>query len=366
VLYTRGVNDSIRAPLAGDVPLARVLDELTRAGALYEKLEGARVRCLACAHRCVINDGARGICQVRFNRGGTLFVPHGYVVALNPDPTEKKPFFHILPGSITLTFGMLGCDLHCANCQNWDISQALRDPEAGYAPQRVTAEQIVNVARRTGAQLIGSSYNEPLITSEWAIEIFKRAQPYNIRGVFVSNGNATREVLEFIRPYVVGYKIDLKTMQDKQYRQLGTPLARVLDTIQLAYAMGFWVEIVTLVIPGFNDSNEELMDAARFIRSVSPDIPWHVTAFHPDYKMTDARFTPASTLLRAAEIGQEAGLRYVYAGNLPGSVKNYENTYCPQCNTVLVERYAYRILRDELTGRGVCPKCGEKIPGIWE
>lgn len=366
VCYTRGMNSPIRKPLAGAVPRARVLDDLTREGTLYETLAGARVRCLACAHRCSIADGARGICQVRYNRGGKLFVPHGYVAALNPDPTEKKPFFHILPGSITLTFGMLGCDLHCANCQNWDISQVLRDPAALGAPQRASAEQIVTLARRVGAQLIGSSYNEPLITSEWAVEIFKLAQAHHIRGLYVSNGNATRAVLEFIRPYVVGYKIDLKTMQDKQYRKLGAALNNVLDTIQLARALGFWVEIVTLVIPGFNDSNAELMDAAQFIRSVSPDIPWHVTAFHPDYRMTDADFTPASTLLRAAEIGQEAGLHFVYAGNLPGSVKNYENTYCPKCNTVLVERYAYRILRDELTGRGACPKCGEKIPGIWK
>ena len=355
----------IRKPLAGDIPLARTLDEMTREGTLYEKLDDQRVRCYACAHRCLINDGARGICQVRYNRGGTLFAPHGYVAALNPDPTEKKPFFHILPGSLTLTFGMLGCDLHCANCQNWEISQTLRDADAGHSPMPATADQIVTAAKRSGAQLIGSSYNEPLITSEWAVEIFKRAQTQGIRGVFVSNGNATREALEFIRPYVVGYKIDLKTMQDKQYRQLGAPLNHILDAIKLVKQMGFWLEIVTLVIPGFNDSSEELMDAAQFIRSVSPEIPWHVTAFHPDYKMTGADFTPASTLIRAAEIGQEAGLQFVYAGNLPGSVKNYENTNCPNCGAVLVERFQYRIKRDRLTGSGACYKCGAKIPGIW-
>jgi pyruvate formate lyase activating enzyme len=356
---------TIRKPIAGDLSLAHTLDELVCEGILYEKLNDQRVRCYACAHRCVINPGGRGICQVRYNRDGRLFVPQGYVSALNPDPTEKKPFFHILPGSTTLTFGMLGCDLHCANCQNWEISQALRDVDAGSSPQRTTSQQLVTIARRTGAKLIGSSYNEPLITSEWAVEIFKAAQQHGIRGIYVSNGNATREVLEFIRPYVVGYKIDLKSMRDKNYRALGAPLQNILDTIQMAKAMGFWVEIVTLVIPGFNDSNEELMDTAQFIRSVSPEIPWHVTAFHPDYKMGDADFTPASTLLRAAEIGQETGLHFVYAGNLPGSVKNYENTYCPKCNTVLVGRYAYRILRDRLSGSGVCPKCGTEIPGIW-
>jgi pyruvate formate lyase activating enzyme len=359
------VTHTVREPLAGDVPLARALDELTREGALYEKLDGNRVRCYACAHRCVIPDGARGICQVRYNRGGKLFVPHGYVSSLNPDPTEKKPFYHILPGSITLTFGMLGCDLHCANCQNWEISQSLRDASAGHSPMLATPEQIVAIARRAGAQLIGSSYNEPLITSEWAVETFKLAKPHGIRGIYVSNGNATREVLEYLRPYVVGYKIDLKTMQDKQYRKLGAPLHNILDSIKMAKEMGFWVEIVTLVIPGFNDSNEELMDAAAFIRSVSPDIPWHVTAFHPDYRMTDANYTPASTLIRAAEIGQESGLKYVYAGNIPGRVKNYENTYCPKCNTLLVERYGYHIPQNRVTRDSKCPKCGEMIAGIW-
>jgi pyruvate formate lyase activating enzyme len=359
------MSSQIRDPLAGNIPIARTLDDLTREGELYERLKNNRVRCYACAHRCAINDSARGVCQVRYNRGGQLFVPRGYVAALNPDPTEKKPFFHILPGSITLTFGMLGCDLHCANCQNWDISQTMRDVDAGGVPQRVSPEQIVALAHRAGAQLIGSSYNEPLITSEWAVEIFKVAQQHNIRGIYVSNGNATREVLEYIRPYVVGYKIDLKTMQDKQYRKLGAPLNTILDAIRLVKQMGFWLEIVTLVIPGFNDSNEELMDAAQFIRSVSPDIPWHVTAFHPDYKMLDATYTPASTLIRAAEIGQEAGLNFVYAGNIPGRVKNYENTYCPKCNTLLVERYGYRIPRNRITRAGKCPKCDAAIPGIW-
>jgi pyruvate formate lyase activating enzyme len=356
----------LRKPIAGDVPVARALDAMVHEGELYEKLDGNRVRCYACGHRCMINDGGRGICQVRYNRGGKLFVPTGYVAALNPDPTEKKPFFHILPGSTTLTFGMLGCDLHCANCQNWDISQTLRDANAGGLPERVTPGQMVAIARRTGAQLIGSSYNEPLITSEWAVEVFKVAKQNGLRCVYISNGNTTREVLEYIRPYVVGYKIDLKSMRDKNYRKLGMPLQVVLDSIKRVKEMGFWLEVVTLIIPGFNDSSEELMDAAQYIRSVSPDIPWHVTAFHPDYRMTDAGYTSAETLLRAAEIGQEAGLRYVYAGNLPGYVKNYENTYCPKCNALLVERYGYRIPQVRVTRDGKCYKCGEMIPGIWQ
>jgi len=349
-----------------NVSLGKALDELTVEGELYEKLEDNTVRCFACAHRCVIKEGRRGICQVRFNEEGTLRVPAGYVSALNVDPTEKKPFFHILPGSQTLTFGMLGCDLHCPGCQNWEISQTLRDPAAGIEPQRVTPDQITHIAKRYGAELVGSSYNEPLITSEWAVEIFKKAQAAGLRCVYISNGNVTREVLEYIRPYVTGYKIDLKTMNDKNYRQLGTVLNRVLDGVRMVHEMGFWLEIVTLVIPGFNDSNEELWDAARFLVSLSPDIPWHVTAFHQDYKMTDPDNTDAKTLLRAAEIGQEAGLRYVYAGNLPGMTGKYENTYCFKCGELLVDRWGYHIRTNKLAGTGRCPKCNTPIPGIWK
>ncbi len=252
------------------------------------------------------------------------------------------------------------------NCQNWLTSQTLRDPGAGIEPAQVTAEQMVGLAKRYGAKLVGSSYNEPLITSEWAIEVFKLARQNGLRCVYISNGNATREVLEYIRPYVDGYKIDLKSMSDKNYRKLGGVLQNVLDSIKMVNDMGFWNEVVTLVVPGFNDSTEELMEAAQFLRSVSPDIPWHVTAFHQDYRMTENHNTTIDTLVRAVEIGLEAGLHYVYAGNLPGHVGNYENTYCPKCYTMLVERYGYRILQDRLSGQGTCPKCGEKIAGIWK
>ena len=252
-----------------------------------------------------------------------------------------------------------------SNCQNWQVSQTLRDPTAGVQPQRVTPEELVHIGRRYGAKLFGSSYNEPLITSEWAVDVFKAANQAGFRCVYISNGNATPEVLDYIRPHVVGYKIDLKSMNDKNYRKLGADMNRVLDGVKMVHERGFWLEIVTLTIPGFNDSNEELWDAARFIASISPDIPWHVTAFHKDYKMTDPDNTDAKTLLRAAEIGQEAGLRYVYAGNLPGQVGPHENTYCPNCGQLLIERWGYRILNDVLSGSGQCPKCGASIPGIW-
>ena len=301
------------------------------------------VICYACGHRCMIREGRRGICQVRFNDKGVLRVPWGYVAALQVDPIEKKPFFHILPGSDALTFGMLGCDFHCSYCQNWLSSQTLRDPASNGSInhiQRISPEQIVSYAKRTGAGVIASSYNEPLITSEWAVSIFKQAQQSGIQCVYVSNGNATPEVLSYLKPYLVGYKIDLKTMQDKQYRKLGGVLNNVLDSIRLAQDLGLFVEIVTLVVPGFNDLTSELMDAGRFIASVSADIPWHVTAFHPDYKMTEPPPTSVDTIIRAAEIGQEAGLKYVYAGNIPGRTGEYENTFCSNCSTTLIERYS--------------------------
>jgi pyruvate formate lyase activating enzyme len=341
---------------------------MTKTGELYEKLDDGAVRCFACGHRCLIRSGKRGICQVRFNRGGELSVPWGYVAALQVDPIEKKPFFHILPGTEALTFGMLGCDFHCAYCQNHLTSQALRDPEsdiAGAYVRKVSPEQIVSYALRSGAGIVASSYNEPLITSEWAVDIFKLANARGLRCVYISNGNATPEVLQYLRPHLVGYKIDLKTMQDRQYRQLGGVLQHVLDSIRLAHEAGLWVEVVTLVVPGFNDSPEELMDAGRAIATVSRDIPWHLTAYHPDYKMIDQPPTSLRTLLRATEVGQEAGLNYVYAGNIPGRVGEYESTYCPNCRTRLVERSGFTVRSYSLTENGSCPKCGTQIPGLW-
>jgi pyruvate formate lyase activating enzyme len=348
-------------------PLAEVLDEMTIAAApeLIEELPNEALKCYACGHRCLIKEGKRGICKVRFNEQGTLRVPANYVAALASDPTEKKPFFHVLPGSDTLTFGMLGCDLHCAYCQNWLTSQALRDDTAGTNPTPVTAERLVAMAKAYGASMVGSSYNEPLITAEWAVEVFKKARPEGFRTAFISNGNATPQVLDYLRPWTDCYKIDLKTMSDKNYRQLGGVIDNILDTVKMVYERGFWEEIVTLVIPGFNDSEDELRRAADFIASVSPDIPWHVTAFHQEYHMQENSNTSAEQLIRACEIGREAGLHYIYAGNLPGRVGNWENTYCPSCDELLVERYGYMIRQMKVTLEGRCPSCQTVIPGVW-
>ncbi|MCS7048950.1 MAG: AmmeMemoRadiSam system radical SAM enzyme [Verrucomicrobiae bacterium] len=353
--------------MAVDAPtLGELLAELTRPGELYERLPQNRVRCYACGHRCLILDGRDGICRVRFNRGGTLYVPWGYFAGVQCDPIEKKPFFHVLPGSLAMSFGMLGCDLHCGYCQNWVTSQALRDPISGVPPSPMTPAQFVELAVRYGARTVTSTYNEPLITSEWAVEVFRHARQRGLHTSYVSNGNATAEVLDYLRPWVDFYKIDLKSFNDRHYRELGGTLDRILDGIRMVHAKGFWLEVVTLLVPGFNDSDDEIRQMARFLANISPDIPWHCTAFHPDYKMTDRDATPAATLMRACEIGREEGLHFVYAGNLPGRVGNWENTICPDCGELLVERRGFRVTGYHLLPGGLCPNCHRRIPGFWD
>jgi pyruvate formate lyase activating enzyme len=345
--------------------LQEVLHKAVREGELYEKLERGFVRCYACGHCCRIPDGQLGVCKVRYNEGGKLLVPWGYVASAQCDPIEKKPFYHAYPGALAYSFGMLGCDLHCGYCQNWVTSQALRDPSAVSPPLRMTPEELVEEAVQDGAKVVVSTYNEPLITSEWAVAVFKEARAAGLTTGYVSNGNGTPQVLEYLRPWVDLYKVDLKSFEDRHYRQLGGRMQPILDTIRQLHEMGFWVEIVTLVVPGFNDSDDELKRMAEFLVSVSPDIPWHVTAFHKDYKMTGPENTSSQTLVRAARIGKAAGLRFVYAGNIPGRTGELENTYCPNCHELLVERLGFHVLDYRLTATGACPGCGAAIPGRW-
>jgi pyruvate formate lyase activating enzyme len=346
-------------------PLGEVLARHTAEGELYAKLPDGRVRCFACGHRCLIPPEREGICRVRFNEAGVLRVPRGYVGALHVDPVEKKPFFHALPGAKALSFGMLGCDYHCGYCQNWITSQALRDPSAVVPVDAATPAGLTRLALARGARIITSTYNEPLITSEWAVEVFREAKAAGLVCSYVSNGNGTPEVLDYIQPWVSLYKVDLKGFRDRAYRDLGGTLETVLWTIRALHERGFWLEVVTLIVPGFNDSVAELRELARFLASVSPDIPWHVTAFHSDYKMMQTRATGVATLLQAAEIGREEGLHFVYAGNIPGQVGRWENTYCPGCGALLVERAGFRVLQNRVAG-GACPDCARAIPGFWE
>jgi len=352
------------------VPTLRaILDQRVREAdpSLCQDLGNHRVRCFSCGHCCPIPEGQPGVCKVRYNREGKLYVPWGYVGGTQCDPIEKKPFFHAYPGSLAYSFGMLGCDLHCAYCQNWVTSQALRDPGAVSPPLDVSPELLVRDAIAHGARVLVSTYNEPLITSEWAVAVFKEAKAAGLMTGFVSNGNGTPQVLEFLRPWLDLYKVDLKSFDDRHYHELGGRIGPILDTIRRIHQMGLWLEIVTLLIPGFNDSADELRRLTEFLAAISVDIPWHVTAFHTDYKMQgkDQRDTSPEDLLQAVEIGREAGLRYVYAGNLPGSVGPWENTSCPQCSETLVQRHSYLIEDYRLTPEGRCPRCAASIPGRW-
>jgi len=327
--------------------------------------EAGSVRCLACAHRCLIRPGRPGICKVRFNEAGGLFVPWGYTAGgLCPDPIEKKPFFHVRPGSIAVSFGMLGCDMHCSYCQNWFTSQALRDPYAGSPVEAISPQEIAGAAERSGAAAVISTYNEPLITAEWAADVFDACRARGLLTGFVSNGNATPEVLDFLRPRIDLFKVDLKSFDDRSYRRLGAVLKNVCDGIAAAVERGLWVEVVTLLVPGFNDDPGELRSIAGFLVSLSPDIPWHVTAFHPTYRLNDRGATTPDALRRAVAIGRDEGLHFVYAGNLRGMKE--ESTTCPSCGAMLVERHGFAVRRRALGDNGRCAGCGAAIPGVWE
>ncbi|MEJ2110145.1 MAG: AmmeMemoRadiSam system radical SAM enzyme [Acidobacteriota bacterium] len=342
-----------------------ILAQYAAPGELFAKLENAVVRCFACGHRCKILQGRSGTCKVRFNRDGILQVPFGYVSGLQCDPIEKKPFFHVRPGSSALSFGMLGCNFHCGFCQNWVTSQALRDPDSVTHLTPITPERIVKAAKANGSRIVVSTYNEPLITSEWAVAVFKEAKASGMLTAYVSNGCATPEVLEYLLPWVDVFNIDLKSFDEARYRELGGQLQPVLDTIKILFEKRVWLEIVTLLVPGFNDSRDELQALTEYIRNVSRDIPWHVTAFHKNYRMTDPRNTSSEDLMRAVEIGRDSGLHYIYAGNLPGSTEDMENTRCPKCGELIVERIGFRVLQSRIGAEGTCPSCNTSIAGRW-
>ncbi|HET59146.1 MAG TPA: AmmeMemoRadiSam system radical SAM enzyme [Chloroflexi bacterium] len=348
--------------------LRETLRKRTTAGGFYTKLTGSKVQCFACAHECTLKPGQFGVCHLRFNQEGTLQVPHGYVAGMGLDPIEKKPFFHFSPGALTMSFGMVGCNFHCSFCQNWVSAQSLNDPTVSFPAQYLTpisSEEVVHAAKRNHASVVVSTYNEPFITMEWAVEIFQKAHEEGMQTAMVSNGFGTQQAIEKLSPHLDALKIDLKSFSDDRYRELGGRLQPVLDTIGWAREAGLWVEIVTLLIPEWNDSKEEIWNLTRFLAGVSRDIPWHVTSFHPDYHMQDRNRTNASSLSLAAELGQEAGLNYVYAGNLPGKVGSLENTYCPHCQKELITRRGFFISHNRITAQGACPACETPIAGYF-
>ncbi|MFN8573754.1 MAG: AmmeMemoRadiSam system radical SAM enzyme [Gemmatimonadaceae bacterium] len=345
---------------------AMVIDSATTtSSALAVPLDDAKVQCVACAHRCVIAPRRRGVCKVRYNEKGRLHVPWNYVGSLQVNPIEQAPFMHVHAGQDVLTIGMLGCNLRCGYCQNWHLSQVIRDANAPEVPTEMTAESIVEEALRRGVQVILSSLNEPLITAEWAAEVFACAKEAGLTTGIVSSGHGTPEVLDFLRPHVDLMKIDLKTMSHEHYRTLGAHRDAVLETIRMAHERGFWLEVVTLVVPGWNDGDDELRSAARYIASVSPDIPWTLWNFHRDYRMHEPNDAQPEDVVRAATIGREEGLRFTYAGVQPGRVGDFEKTRCPGCRTVVVDRIGYQLTAYAIDAEGRCEACETAIPGRW-
>ncbi len=331
---------------------------------MYQTEEEGRIVCNLCSHHCHVKPGRRGICGVRENRDGRLYtLVYGRLVAENSDPIEKKPLFHFLPGSRSHSISTVGCNFQCLHCQNYHISQYphMHGGEITGTPR--TPEEVVAMAENSGCASISYTYVEPTIFYEFARDCMELAHGRGLKNVFVSNGYMTAETTRDMAGLLDGINIDVKAFSDDFYRKVcKARLQPVLDTVRLMRELGIWVEVTTLLIPDLNDSEEELRGIATFIRDVDPGIPWHVTAFRPTYKLTDRGATPVATLRRAREIGLEAGLRFVYEGNIPG--EGGENTYCPACGEKLITRWGFSIRSNQLRD-GRCPQCGEAIEGVW-
>ena len=328
----------------------------------YTREEGGRVRCSLCRHRCLISDGNRGICQVRENRGGTLYtLVYGTLCAEHVDPIEKKPLYHVMPGSRSYSIATMGCNFRCRHCQNYTISQV--PPGGGIQGVQRTPEDVVSQAQTTGCSSIAYTYTEPTIFFEFARDTARLAREAGLVNIFVTNGYITGEALAELAPCLDAANIDLKGFSEAFYRDVcHARLSEVLDSIIEYRRQGVWIELTTLLIPGLNDSEEELQGIASFIvTNLGVDTPWHVTQFYPTYQMLDRPHTPVETLRRARQIGLAAGLRYVYEGNVPG--EGGENTWCPSCSTLLIERYGY-VIRMNRIREGACPACGAEIAGI--
>lgn len=336
---------------------------LMKEAMLYEKLAGTDVRCHLCAHTCLIHSGQRGICAVRENQDGTLYsLVYGKVISANVDPIEKKPIFHMLPGSTSFSIATVGCNFRCKHCQNYEISQYPREKKFEIPGRDMTPLEIVDLAVQSRCESISYTYTEPTIFFELAHDCARLAHERGIKNIFVSNGYTGPEATRMIAPYLTANNIDLKG-NEVFYRDIcGARLKPVLDTIILMKELGVWVEVTTLVIPGLNDSDKDLTDIAEFLVSVDPALPWHVSAFYPTYKLMDRPATSVESLRKAVEIGRRAGLRYVYEGNVPG--EDNENTYCPSCRERLIHRVGYRIHENRIAA-GRCPKCSAVIEGIW-
>ncbi len=330
---------------------------------LYEKLDRAAVHCYLCAHHCGIAPSKFGLCGVRQNIDGVLYT-HVYaeVAALNVDPIEKKPLFHFLPGTQSLSLATIGCNFRCGFCQNWQISQESVREASALKSQKVLPADIVAAAIKNACKSISYTYTEPTIFFEYAFDIAKLAKTKGLYNNFVTNGYMTADALRMIAPYLNSANVDLKAFREGSYKKVcAARLKPVLDSIKLMKQLGVWVEVTTLIVPGFNDSREELGDIAQFIAEVDDTIPWHISRFHPDYKFADSDATPEKTLKSAEDLGHKAGLKFVYVGNVYGWGSD---TYCPACKKLLVKREGFSILENNIQS-GACVYCHARIPGVF-
>jgi len=332
---------------------------------LYKKLKGNLVQCGVCHNRCTLKEEQRGICGIRKNIKGKLYLlPYGKAIAVNIDPIEKKPLFHFFPGEKAFSLGTLGCNLDCQFCQNWDISQLPKNQNVNYWGEDWPPEKIVSYCQENKIPIIAYTYNEPTVWLEYALDTMKLAHQKGIKNIWVSNGYMTKETLELIQPYLDAINIDLKSFQEQFYRDIVEGhLEPVKENIKKIRQMHIWEEVTTLVIAGLNDSDEELNQIAQFIAGISKDIPWHISAFYPAYKMQDRPATSQEALLKAYDIGKKNGLHYIYTGNIPDN--KHESTYCPHCDTLLIERWGMEVLKNNLQD-GSCPHCKVKIPGVFK
>ncbi|MEA3368937.1 MAG: AmmeMemoRadiSam system radical SAM enzyme [Candidatus Ratteibacteria bacterium] len=331
----------------------------------YQSLDNEKVRCALCRHRCLILPGKRGICGVRENRGGKLYsLVYGQLIAQHIDPIEKKPLFHFLPGSLAYSIAAAGCNFRCLHCQNYDISQYPRFHQS-IIGEKTTPREVVEKAGAARCQSISYTYTEPTIFMEFAGETAKLAKSFGLRNNFVTNGYMTPEAMEYMKGYLDAANVDLKSFRDEFYKKIcGARLQPVLETLKFMKKINIWLEVTTLIIPGLNDSEEELKDIAQFItKELGPEVPWHVTQFYPTYEMSHLPRTPVETLRKAREIGKNTGLHYVYCGNVPGD--EGENTFCYNCGRLLIRRLSFQIAENRMI-RGYCPDCGTAQEGIWE
>lgn len=362
-LHDRSTASEVSAAETGE-SLPDKLARRTAPGVLFERAPEGHLRCTACAHRCVLTSGRTGACGVRFERDGDLRVPFGYVARHYVRSVETNTIFHVRPGAKALTFGMFGCDLRCPYCQNWRVSQALREPSGGDEPIDMSAEELVETAVQAGCEVICSAYNEPMITAEWAHAVFSEARRRGLVTAIISDGNTTPEALAYIRPVADVFRVDLKGWSAEQYKALGGRVEPVLASIAEARRLGFWVEVVTLIVPGYNDDPIGIGRLGAKIAAVDPGIPWHLNAFYPRYKMRDRGQTDPWLLVSVAGTALARGMKFVYVSNIADQVRELSHTRCPRCYEIVVRRFNYTTQEITLTDSS-CPSCGEPVPGLW-